>query len=67
MPLAGTTIEDLPVELFYEIFAHFQFDEVFDIFSHLNSITHIYHNGMSVTVLFHYVYQTNQLLVMDYG
>jgi hypothetical protein len=32
-----TTLEDLSVELFYEIFIYFQFHEVFNIFSNLNS------------------------------
>ncbi|CAF4472379.1 unnamed protein product [Rotaria sp. Silwood2] len=32
-----TKLEDLSVELFYEIFIYFQFHEVFNIFSNLNS------------------------------
>jgi hypothetical protein len=35
--MTTTTLEDLSVELFYEIFIHFQFHEVFNIFSNLNS------------------------------
>jgi len=33
----ATKLEHLPVELFYEIFTYFQFHEVFNIFSNLNS------------------------------
>ncbi len=35
--MTTTTLEDLSFELFYEIFIHFQFHEVFNIFSNLNS------------------------------
>ena len=35
--IMATTFEHLSVELFYEIFIYFQFHEIFNIFSNLNS------------------------------
>jgi hypothetical protein len=64
-----TTIEHLSVELFYEIFNYFQFHEVFNIFSNLNSrfaaivnkipsmSVYLGLNGMSIAVTeFYYTY-----------
>ena len=46
-----TTLEDLSVELFYEIFIYFQLHEIFSIFSNLNSrITAIIENLSSISV-----------------
>ena len=46
-----TTLEDLSVELFYEIFIYFQVHEIFNIFSDLNSrITTIIENLSSISV-----------------
>lgn len=64
-----TTLEHLSVELFYEIFIYFQFHEVFNIFSNLNSrfaaivnkipfmSVYLGLNGMSIAVTqFYYTY-----------
>ena len=46
-----TVLEDLSVELFYEIFAYFQFHEIWNIFWHVNSrISAIIENIPSISV-----------------
>ncbi|UJR38254.1 hypothetical protein I4U23_030927 [Adineta vaga] len=69
----ATTLEDLSVELFYEVFTYFQFHEVFNIFSTLNSrfavminnmpLTSVYLglNGMSISVTEFYYTRLSQL------
>jgi hypothetical protein len=65
----ATTLEHIPVELFYEIFIYFQYHEVFNIFANLNSrftaiinnmpIMPVYLglNGMNIAVTeFYYAY-----------
>ena len=47
----GTALEDLSVELFYEIFTYFQLHEIFNIFSNLNlRMTSIIENLPSISV-----------------
>jgi len=49
----ATTLEHLSVELFYEIFTYFQFHEVFNIFSNLNSrFTAIIDNTISIMPIY---------------
>jgi len=68
-----TTLEDLSVELFYEIFLYFQFHEVFNIFANLNSRfaaiinniatmpVYLGFNGMSIAVTeFYYRYLSQE-------
>lgn len=46
-----SALEDLPVELFYEIFTYFQFHEIWNIFWHVNSrISAIIENIPSISV-----------------
>ncbi|CAF3147143.1 unnamed protein product [Rotaria sp. Silwood2] len=44
----ATTLEHIPMELFYEIFIYFQYHEVFNIFSSLNSRFAAIINNMSI-------------------
>jgi hypothetical protein len=72
-----TTLEHLSIELLYEIFSYFQFHELFDIFSNLNSrfaaiinnmsLMSVYLglNGMSMTLTEFYYTHLSQSNISD--